>query len=87
MKKLISYSVCLFYISFSFGQNRVSGYVIDNNSNLPIENVAIYDNLSDKIYYTDSAGFFDFIKKEKPASKEANMKLLKFWINFFSCIK
>ena len=66
MKKLISYSVCLFYISFSFGQNRVSGYVVDNNSNLPIENVAIYDNYSDKIYYTDSVGFFDFIKKEKP---------------------
>ncbi len=65
MKKLISYSVFLFYISFSFGQNRVSGYVVDDNSNLPIENVAIYDNLSDKIYYTDSAGFFDFIKKER----------------------
>ena len=46
MKKLISYSVFLFYISFSFGQNRVSGYVVDNNSNLPIENVAIYDNYS-----------------------------------------
>ena len=61
MKKLISYSVFLFYISFSFGQNRVSGYVVDNNSNLPIENVAIYDNYSDKIYYTDSVGFFDFI--------------------------
>ena len=65
MKKLISYSVFLFYISFSFGQNRVSGYVVDNNSNLPIENVAIYDNYSDKIYYTDSVGFFDFIKKER----------------------
>ena len=62
MKKLISYSVFLFYISFSFGQNRVSGYVVDNNSNLPIENVAIYDNYSDKMYYTESVVFFDFIK-------------------------
>ena len=69
MKKLINFSIFLFAIaSSSFGQNKVSGYVYDDETNLPIENVAIYDNFSNEVYYSDSEGFFEFIKNE--ATKE-----------------
>ena len=69
MKKLINFSIFLLAIaSSSFGQNKVSGYVYDDETNLPIENVAIYDNFSNEVYYSDSEGFFEFIKNE--ATKE-----------------
>ena len=66
MKKLIHFSLFLLAIATSsFGQNKVSGYVFDEETNLPIENVAIYDNFSNEVYYTNSEGFFEFIKNDE----------------------
>ena len=66
MKKLIHFSLFLLAIATSsFGQNKVSGYVLDEETNLPIENVAIYDNFSNEVYYTNSEGFFEFIKNDE----------------------
>ena len=65
MKKLINFNIVfLIFINFCLGQDKVSGYVLDEDTNLPINNVAIYDNNSDKIYYSDSDGYFEFIKNK-----------------------
>ena len=65
MKKLINFNIVfLIFINFCLGQDKVSGYVLDEGTNLPINNVAIYDNNSDKIYYSDSDGYFEFIKNK-----------------------
>ena len=65
MKKLINFNIVfLIFINFCLGQEKVSGYVLDEDTNLPINNVAIYDNNSDQIYYSDSDGYFEFIKNK-----------------------
>ena len=65
MKKLINFNIVfLIFINFCLGQDKVSGYVLDEETNLPINNVAIYDNNSDQIYYSDSDGYFEFIKNK-----------------------
>ncbi len=65
MKKLINFNIVfLIFINFCLGQDKVSGYVLDEDTNLPINNVAIYDNNSDQIYYSDSDGYFEFIKNK-----------------------
>ena len=65
MKKLINFNIVfLIFINFCLGQDKVSGYVFDGDTNLPINNVAIYDNNSDQIYYSDSDGYFEFIKNK-----------------------
>ncbi len=65
MKKLINFKILLLLIiNTCFAQNEVSGYVFDEQTNLPISNVAIYDNNSTQIYYTNSEGFFKFTKKK-----------------------
>ena len=66
MKKLINFNIVfLIFINFCLGQEKVSGYVLDEDTNLPLNNVAIYDNNSDQIYYSDSDGYFEFIKNKK----------------------
>ena len=51
MKKLIVYSILsLILINETLSQTRVSGYVYDQINNNPIENVAIFDSDSDKIF-------------------------------------
>ena len=65
MKKLINFNIVfLIFINFCLGQDKVSGYVLDEDTNLPLNNVAIYDNNSDQIYYSDSDGYFEFIKNK-----------------------
>ena len=65
MKKLINFNIVfLIFINLCLGQDKVSGYVLDEDTNLPINNVAIYDNNSDQIYYSDSDGYFEFIKNK-----------------------
>ena len=65
MKKLINFNIVfLIFINLCLGQDKVSGYVLDEETNLPINNVAIYDNNSDQIYYSDSDGYFEFIKNK-----------------------
>ena len=65
MKKLINFNIVfLIFINFCLGQDKVSGYVLDEETNLPINNVEIYDNNSDQIYYSDSDGYFEFIKNK-----------------------
>ena len=65
MKKLINFNIVfLIFINFCLGQDKVSGYVLDEDTNLPINNVAIYDNNSDQIYYSDNDGYFEFIKNK-----------------------
>ena len=62
MKKLINFNILfLIFINFCLGQEKVSGYVLDEDTNLPLNNVAIYDNNSDQIYYSDSDGYFEFM--------------------------
>ena len=62
MKKLIVYSIIsLIFINETLSQSRVSGYVYDQINNNPIENVAIFDSYSDKIFYSNEKGYFDFI--------------------------
>ena len=62
MKKLIFYSIIsLIFINETLSQSRVSGYVYDKINNNPIENVAIFDSYSDKIFYSNEKGYFDFI--------------------------
>ena len=69
MKKLINFNIVfLIFINFCLGQDKVSGYVLDEDTNLPLNNVAIYDNNSDQIYYSDSDGYFEFIKNKKDPS-------------------
>ena len=61
MKKLIVYSIIsLIFISQTFAQSRVSGFVYDEISGSPIGNVAIFDNYNDKTFYSDLNGYFDF---------------------------
>ena len=65
MKKLINFNIIfLILINFCLGQDKISGYVLDKDTNLPINNVAIYDNNSDQIYYSDIDGYFEFIKNK-----------------------
>ena len=52
----------MIFISNTLGQSRVSGYVYDEFTNDAIENVAIFDNYSNKIFYSDKKGYFNFIK-------------------------
>lgn len=61
MKKLIVYNIIsLIFISQTLAQSRVSGFVYDEVSGSPIENVAIFDNYNDKTFYSDLNGYFDF---------------------------
>ena len=65
MKKLINFNIILLIlINFCLGQDKISGYVLDKDTNLPINNVAIYDNNSDQIYYSHSDGYFEFMKNK-----------------------
>jgi Fe(3+) dicitrate transport protein len=61
MKKLIVYNIIsLIFISQTLAQSRVSGFVYDEVSGSPIENVAIFNNYNDKTFYSDLNGYFDF---------------------------
>ena len=63
MKKLINFNILFLIITnFCFAQEKVSGYVYDNDTNLPISKVAIYDSNNEQIYYTDNEGYFEFRK-------------------------
>ena len=48
----------LLIFSWSYSQNIVSGYVIDQNTNEPIENVKIYSSNEGLIANSDSNGYF-----------------------------
>ena len=65
MKKLINFKIYLIIIvNTCFAQDKISGYVFDEQTNLPIDKVAIYDNNSDEVHYTNSKGYFEFIKEK-----------------------
>ena len=62
MKKLIVYSILsLIFLTQTLAQSRVSGFVYDEISGNPVQNVAIFDNFSDKVFYSNADGYFDFI--------------------------
>lgn len=62
MKKLIVYSILsLMFLTQTLAQSRVSGFVYDEISGNPVQNVAIFDNFSDKVFYSNADGYFDFI--------------------------
>ena len=62
MKKLIVYSILsLIFLTQTLAQSRVSGFVYDEISGNPVQNVAIFDNYSDKVFYSNADGYFDFI--------------------------
>ena len=48
----------LLIFSWSYSQNIVSGYVIDQNINEPIGNVKIYSSSEGLIANSDSNGYF-----------------------------
>ena len=54
----------LLIFSWSYSQNIVSGYVIDQNTNEPIENVKIYSSSEGLIANSDSNGFFEIDVEE-----------------------
>ena len=56
--------LCLFSISLS-AQHKVSGIITDFETNLPIENVAIYDKASGLLASTNAKGYYEFITEEK----------------------
>ena len=61
MKKLIVYSILsLMFLTQTLAQSRVSGFVYDEISGNPVQNVAIFDNYSDKVFYSNADGYFDF---------------------------
>ena len=61
MKKLIVYSILsLMFLTQTLAQSRVSGFVYDEISGNPVQNVAIFDNFSDKVFYSNADGYFDF---------------------------
>lgn len=63
MKKLISYNIIFLILShLCIAQEKVSGYVYDDDTNVSIPNVAIYDSNSEQVYYTDKLGYFEFNK-------------------------
>ena len=65
MKKLIVYSILsLIFLTQTLAQSRVSGFVYDEISGNPVQNVAIFDNFSDKVFYSNADGYFDFIINE-----------------------
>lgn len=56
--------LCLFSISL-VAQNKVSGIVVDSETNLPIENATIYDKVSRLLATTDTKGYYEFITEKK----------------------
>tara|TARA_Y100000385_G_scaffold259149_1_gene287691 strand:+ start:297 stop:2717 length:2421 start_codon:yes stop_codon:yes gene_type:complete len=61
MKKLIVYSILsIMFLTQTLAQSRVSGFVYDEISGNPVQNVAIFDNYSDKVFYSNADGYFDF---------------------------
>jgi Fe(3+) dicitrate transport protein len=48
------------FLTQTLAQSRVSGFVYDEISGNPVQNVAIFDNYSDKVFYSNADGYFDF---------------------------
>jgi hypothetical protein len=56
----------LIFSSYSFSQNKISGYVSENEVGIFIKNVSIYDNEKGFITKTDSLGYYElFTTKNK----------------------
>ena len=68
MMKLRGYKIlivlCLFSISLA-AQNKVSGIVVDSETNLPIKNTTIFDKTSGLLATTDTKGYYEFITEKK----------------------
>ncbi len=58
MKKLVSIFSCILIAKFSFAQFEVSGVVINQLDNTPIENAVIYFSASNIYTLSDSMGYF-----------------------------
>jgi len=56
--------LCLFSISLA-AQNKVSGIVVDSETNLPIKNTTIFDKTSGLLATTDTKGYYEFITEKK----------------------
>ena len=58
--------VILFFASnFVFSQNEISGYIIDENTNMAIPNAKIYSSISGLTAISDDKGFFIFTYEKK----------------------
>ena len=44
---------------FLFSQNKISGHVYEQNSNIALEGVSIYNSNNDTIYLTNKNGYFE----------------------------
>ena len=58
--------VILFFTSnFVFSQNEISGYIIDEKTNMVIPNAKIYSSISGLTAISDDEGFFIFAYEKK----------------------
>ena len=78
--------VILFFSSnFVFSQNEISGYIIDENTNMVISNAKIYSSISGLITISDDKGFFIFTYEDKSVITffSENYKIKQFEISDF----
>ena len=76
--------VILFFTSnFVFSQNEISGYIIDENTNMVIPNAKIYSSISGLTAISDDEGFFIFAYEKKALITffSENYKIKEFQIN------
>ena len=76
--------VILFFSSnFVFSQNEISGYIIDENTNMVISNAKIYSSISGLITISDDKGFFIFTYEDKSVITffSENYKIKEFQIS------
>ena len=55
----------LIFSYYSFSQNKISGYVSENEVGIFIKNVSIYDNEKGLITKTDSVGYYELFTNKK----------------------
>ena len=66
MKKLIICKILLLSLfQKSFTQEKISGYIFDEITNDPVENVTVFDNYSDGVVFSNKNGFFEFVKNKR----------------------
>ena len=76
--------VILFFTSnFVFSQNEISGYIIDENTNMAIPNAKIYSSISGLTAISDDKGFFIFAYEKESVVTffSENYKIKEFQIN------
>ena len=62
MKRLQGFSLILIFIYTSaFSQIKVSGYIYDEMTDLGLDNVAVFNNDTNEIIYSNENGYYEII--------------------------